>query len=135
MEKRSVRVMENLRRKQSPLEKYIFLTALQGRNQTLFYRVLIDHLEELLPIVYTPTVGEACKSFGHIFRQAAGLYISPNDRGRIPRVLRNWPAAREVQVIVVTDGGRILGLGDLGANGMGISCGKLALFTALGGVR
>jgi malate dehydrogenase (oxaloacetate-decarboxylating)(NADP+) len=135
MEEQIGRVMENLHRKESPIEKYIFLTALQRRNQTLFYRVLIDHLEELMPIVYTPTVGEACESFSQIFRDAAGLYISLNDRGRIASVLRNWPGTRDVQVIVVTDGERILGLGDLGANGMGISCGKLALYTACAGIR
>jgi len=134
MEEQIARVMENLRRKQSPVEKYIFLTALQGRNETLFYRVLIEHLEELMPVVYTPTVGEACQSYGQIYRQATGLYISGSDRGRIARVLRNWPAAREVRVIVATDGERILGLGDLGANGMGISCGKLALYTACAGI-
>ena len=108
------RVLENLRRKTSDIEKYIFLMALQGRNERLFYRVLIDNIDELMPLVYTPTVGQACKEFAHIFRQTRGFYITPDDRGQIRRMLDNWPES-DVRVVVVTDGERILGLGDLGA--------------------
>ncbi|MGR9116069.1 MAG: NAD-dependent malic enzyme [Gammaproteobacteria bacterium] len=127
------RVLENMRRKASDIERYVFLMALQGRNERLFYRLLIDHIEEVLPIVYTPTVGQACLEFAHIFRQPRGFYITPDDRGRIPEILENWPE-RDVRMIVVTDGERILGLGDLGANGMGIPIGKLALYSACAGI-
>lgn len=128
------RVLENLHKKTSNIEKYIFLNNLLERNQRLFYRMLIDHIEEIMPLVYTPTVGEACREFAHIFRKPQGFYITPDDRGDIAAILNNW-SEDDVRVIVVTDGERILGLGDLGANGMGIAIGKIALYVACAGIH
>ena len=127
------RVMTNLERLPRDIDRYMLLSSLQERNEHLFYKTVIENIERILPIIYTPTVGEACKEFSHIAREPKGFFITPDDRGKIRRILGNWPAKR-IRVIVVTDGERILGLGDLGANGMGIPIGKLALYTACAGI-
>ncbi|HKU25447.1 MAG TPA: NAD-dependent malic enzyme, partial [Candidatus Sulfotelmatobacter sp.] len=127
------RVLLQLGQKPTDLEKYIFLSQLQDMDETLFYRLLMSDPAHFLPLVYTPTVGEACLQFGHIIRRPKGLYISIKRKGHVREILRNWPE-RDIRFIVVTSGQRILGLGDLGANGMGIPIGKLALYTACAGV-
>src|SRR3972149_6518453 len=126
-DEQAVRVLARLRLLTDPLEKFVALNALHDRNESLFFRVLCDNIDEMQPLVYTPTVGLACQKFGHIFQRPRGLFIGANDRGRIAQLLRNWPY--QAGIIVVTDGERILGLGDLGANGMGIPVGKLSLYT------
>ncbi len=133
MEMQIKRVLANLRRKESDIEKYIFLSALQERNERLFFRLIMENFREIVPLVYTPTVGQACKEFANIFRSEKGFYVTARDRGRIREILDNWPY-HDVRIIVVSDGERILGLGDLGANGMGIPLGKLGLYCACAGI-
>lgn len=128
------RVLANLHRQQSNIARYIFLNSLHSRNERLFFRLVSENIKEMLPIIYTPTVGEACQQFAHIYQQQKGLTISAKNRGHIKEVLQNWPK-KDVRMIVVTDGERILGLGDLGANGMGIPIGKLSLYTACAGIH
>jgi malate dehydrogenase (oxaloacetate-decarboxylating)(NADP+) len=134
MEQQCAKVLEGVRRKPTDLGKYITLMALYDRNRTLFYKVIEENLEEMMPIIYTPTVGQACQEFSHIFRKARGLYIAANTKGRIRNILKNWPH-KDVHIIVVTDGERILGIGDLGVDGMGIPVGKLCLYTACAGIH
>ncbi len=133
IEAQEARVMENYDKKPSDIEKYIFLMTLLDQNLTLFNRVLVNHLEEMMPIIYTPTVGEACREYSHIFRRPQGIFLTADEKGRYAELLEQWPG-KDVRVIVVTDGERILGLGDLGASGMGIPVGKLCLYAAGAGI-
>jgi malate dehydrogenase (oxaloacetate-decarboxylating) len=134
LEEQVVRAYEAYQRKDDDLERHIYLRALQDTNEVLFYRLLLDHIEEMTPMVYTPVVALACQQFSHIYRRPRGLFISYPLRDSIPLLLRNRPNP-EVDVIVVTDGERILGIGDQGAGGLGIPIGKLSLYTLIGGIR
>jgi malate dehydrogenase (oxaloacetate-decarboxylating)(NADP+) len=127
------RVMASLERLPRDIDRYTLLSSLQERNERLFYQTVITHIDRIMPLIYTPTVGEACREFSQIAREPKGFFITPDHRGRIAKILDNWPE-KDIRVIVVTDGQRILGLGDLGANGMGIPIGKLALYTACAGI-
>jgi malate dehydrogenase (oxaloacetate-decarboxylating)(NADP+) len=134
IEEQEARIMENYYKKSTDIEKYIYLMSLLDHNLTLFNRVLVNHLEEMMPIIYTPTVGEACQEYSHIIRRPQGLFLSASQKGRYAELLRQWPG-KDVRVIVVTDGERILGLGDLGSSGMGIPVGKLCLYAAGAGIH
>src|SRR5258705_9612938 len=134
LDEQAARAYEAFQKKGNDLERHIYLRALQDTNEVLFYRLLVDHIEEMTPLVYTPTVAEAIEQFSHIYRRPRGLFIPYPLRDSIPQLLRNRPN-KDVDVIVVTDGERILGIGDQGAGGLGISIGKLSLYTGIGGIR
>ena len=130
----AARCLQQLESKSTPIEKYQYLSALRRANVHLFYRLAVDHMKAVTPLIYTPVVGEACRRWSEIYLHPEGLYVSHADKGRIAAVLQNWPQPH-VAITVVTDGSRILGLGDLGVNGMGIPVGKLSLYCACGGIR
>ncbi|KAK5015033.1 hypothetical protein LTR39_002830 [Cryomyces antarcticus] len=132
-EAQTQRCLALLELKKTPIEKYQYLTSLRATNVDLFYRLLAGNIKEITPLIYTPTVGEACQRWSEIYTQPEGLYLSFSDKGKLASVIQNWP--RNVEITVITDGSRILGLGDLGINGMGIPVGKLALYTACAGIR
>src|SRR6266480_709227 len=134
LDQQVVRAYEAYKRKDDDLERHIYLRALQDNNEVLFYRLLLDHVEEMTPIVYTPTVALACQQFSHIYRRPRGMIISYPQSDSIVSLLRNRPN-RNVDVIVVTDGERILGIGDQGIGGLGIPIGKLSLYTLIGGIH
>jgi len=129
------RCLEQLRSKDKNIEKYIFLSQLKSSDESMFYQLCLEHLQEITPIIYTPTVGDACLQYSHIYRKPEGMFISVEDKGKIGQILRSWPRAHDARIAVVTDGSRILGLGDLGLNGMPISIGKLSLYVAGAGIR
>lgn len=131
----AVRCMAQLRSKDKAIERYIYLSQLKHTDENMFYRLCLMNMAEFTPIIYTPTVGDACLQHSHIFRRPEGLYISIQDKGKIGSILRNWPRSKDARISVVTDGSRILGLGDLGVNGMPISIGKLSLYVAGAGIR
>ncbi|HAU1192555.1 TPA: NAD-dependent malic enzyme [Legionella pneumophila] len=135
LEQQVVRCLDAYSAKEDPLEKHIYLRALQDRNEVLFYRFIIDNLVDILPIIYTPVVGQACELFSHIYRQPRGVFLSYPERDKLDSIVQNIASTRSIKVIVVTDGERILGLGDQGAGGLGIPIGKLSLYTSCGGIH
>lgn len=135
LEEQVIRCKDAYNLKDSDLEKHIYLRALQDRNEVLFYRFIIENLEEIMPIIYTPIVGLACEQFSHIYRQPRGLFLSYLERDKMDMIIKNVASTRTISVIVVTDGERILGLGDQGAGGLGIPIGKLSLYTSCGGIK
>ncbi|GAN31384.1 NAD-dependent malic enzyme [Legionella pneumophila] len=135
LEQQVIRCLDAYSAKENPLEKHIYLRALQDRNEVLFYRFIIDNLVDILPIIYTPVVGQACEMFSHIYRQPRGVFLSYPERDKLDSIIQNIASTRSIKVIVVTDGERILGLGDQGAGGLGIPIGKLSLYTSCGGIH
>ncbi|HAT9490439.1 TPA: oxaloacetate-decarboxylating malate dehydrogenase [Legionella pneumophila subsp. pneumophila] len=135
LEQQVIRCLDAYSAKENPLEKHIYLRALQDRNEVLYYRFIIDNLVDILPIIYTPVVGQACEMFSHIYRQPRGVFLSYPERDKLDSIIQNIASTRSIKVIVVTDGERILGLGDQGAGGLGIPIGKLSLYTSCGGIH